>query len=59
MTASSTEDIAIGVPSMISLVTILGTIVIHALALIVIVHFVRRQHRLGRTGIEAADAMLM
>jgi hypothetical protein len=50
MAASSAQDIVIGLPLMVSLVTILGTIVIHAVALIVIVHFIRRQHRLGRIG---------
>jgi hypothetical protein len=36
---------------MVSLITILGTIVIHALALLGIIHFVRRQHQLGHTGV--------
>ena len=48
---ASTQDIGIGAPLMVSLITILGTIVIHALAVIVIVHFIRRQHRLGRIGV--------
>ena len=48
---ASTQDVAIGLPLMVSLITILGTIVIHALAVIVIVHFIRRQHRLGRAGV--------
>jgi hypothetical protein len=51
MDASSTRDIAIALPLMISLVTIVGTIVIHALAVLGILHFVRRQHRRGRTGV--------
>ena len=51
MAAPSAQDIAIGLPLMISLATILGTIVIHALVLIAVVHFIRRQHRLGRTGV--------
>jgi len=51
MAAPSAQDITIVLPLMISLVTILGTIVIHSLALIGIVHFIRRQHRLGRTGV--------
>jgi hypothetical protein len=36
---------------MVFLMTLLGTILIHALALIVIVHFIRRQHRVGRIGV--------
>jgi len=48
---ASTQDIGIGAPLMVSLITILGTIVIHALAVIVIVHFIRRQHRLGRIAV--------
>jgi hypothetical protein len=36
---------------MISLVRILGTIVIHALAVIVIVHFIQGLHRLERIGV--------
>lgn len=51
MAASSTNDITVGLPLLISLVTILSTIVIHALALVGIVHFIRRQRRLGRTGV--------
>ena len=51
MSASSAQDVAIGLPLIVYLMTILGTIVIHAVAVIVIVHFIRRQHRLGRIGI--------
>ena len=51
MDSSRANDVAIGLPLVISLVTILGTIVIHALALWGVVHFVRRQHRLGRIGV--------
>lgn len=51
MAALSAQDVAIGLPLVISLVTILSTIVIHALALLGIVHFVRRQHRLGHAGV--------
>ncbi len=51
MDSSSAHDVAIGLPLIVSLVTILGTIVIHALALLGVVHFVRRQHLLRRTGI--------
>jgi len=51
MDSSRVNDVAIGLPLVISLVTILGTIVIHALALMGIFHFVRRQHLLRRTGV--------
>jgi hypothetical protein len=51
MDSSRANDIAIGLPLVISLVTILVTIVIHALALLGIFHFVRRQHLLRRTGV--------
>src|SRR5271169_4292286 len=51
MDSSRANDISIGLPLVISLVTILGTIVIHALALLGIFHFVRRQHLLRRTGV--------
>ena len=52
MAAPSAQDISIDLPLMISLATILVTIVIHALALIAVVHFIRREHRLGRTGVQ-------
>ena len=51
MAAPSAQDVAIGLPLMVSLITVLGTIVIHALALLGIFHFVRRQHQLGLTGV--------
>ena len=51
MDSSRANDVAIGLPLVISLVTILVTIVIHALALLGILHFIRRQHLLQRTGV--------
>ena len=51
MGASSTDDIAVVLPLMISMVTILSTIVIHALAVLGIFHFIRGQHRRGHTGV--------
>jgi hypothetical protein len=51
MAAPSAQDVTIGLPLMVSLMATLGTIVIHALAVVVIVRFIRRQHRLGRTGV--------
>ena len=51
MAAPSAQDVAIGLPLMVSVITILVTILIHALALLGIFHFVRRQHLLRRTGV--------
>ncbi len=51
MAAPSPQDVALGLPLMVSLITILVTIVIHALALMGIFHFVRRQHLRRRTGV--------
>ena len=47
----STQGIRIFAPLIIALPTTLGTIVIHGVAVLAIVHFVRRQRRLGRAGI--------
>ncbi len=51
MAAPSSQDVAIGLPLVISLVTILSTIVIHGLALLGILHFIRHQRQLGHTGV--------
>jgi hypothetical protein len=51
MDSSRASDVAIGLPLIVSLITILVTIVIHALALLGIFHFVRREHLLRRTGV--------
>src|SRR5271166_4177034 len=51
MDSSRANDVAIGLPLVISLVTILVTIVIHALAVLGIFYFVRREHLLRRTGV--------
>jgi Ion channel len=51
MAAPSAQAVALILPLMVSLMTTLGTILIHGLAVIVIVHFIRRQHRLGRIGV--------
>jgi len=51
MAAPSAQDVAIGLPLMVFLMMILGTILIHALAVIVVVHLIRRQHRLGHVGV--------
>ena len=48
---SSAHDAALGLPLTITLFMIPLTVLIHAFALMGIVHFMRRQHRLGRTGI--------
>jgi hypothetical protein len=47
----STARVDILLPLAVSLAVTFGTIVIHALALIAIVHFVRRERRLGHTGV--------
>jgi hypothetical protein len=49
--ATSAQDVAIGLPLIAYLMTMLGTIAIHALAVIMIVHFIRRQYRLGHIGV--------
>ena len=49
--AQSGQGIAIFAPLIIALPTTLGTIVIHGVAVIAIVHFVRHQRRLGCAGI--------
>jgi len=51
MTPSSSQYIAVLEPLAIFLLTTLATILIHALALTAIVHFVRRQRRLGWAGV--------
>ena len=50
MTAPSALDVAVGLPLIVSIMTILGTTLIHALAVVVIVHFIRHHHRRGRIG---------
>ena len=50
MDSSRANDVAIVLPLVVSLVTILGTIVIHGLALRGTLHFVRREHQIGHTG---------
>jgi hypothetical protein len=45
------RSIAIFVPLIVALPTILATIVIHALAVLAVVHLFLREHRLGRAGI--------
>lgn len=51
MAASSTQEVAVAIPLMVSLVTTLGTIVIHGVAVVTIVHFFRYQRQLGRAGV--------
>lgn len=48
---SSAERIAVFAPLIIGLPVILGTIVIHGVAVVTIVHFFRHQRRLGRAGV--------
>jgi hypothetical protein len=49
--ASSARDVKIFAPMIIALPTILATIVIHGLALLAVVYFVRHQRRAGRAGL--------
>ena len=49
--ASSTLEVAIGLPLLVGLVMTFATIVIEAIALVGIVSFIRHHHRLGRTGV--------
>jgi len=49
--APSAQGIAIFAPLIIALPTTLGTIVIHGVAVMAIVHFIRHERRLGRAGI--------
>jgi hypothetical protein len=46
------DHIAVLFPLVTAMAMIFCTIVIHALALVVIVHFVRRERRLGRAGVK-------
>jgi len=50
MAASSIREVAVALPLTVSLVMTLITVVIHAIALIAIVHLFRHHHRLGRIG---------
>ena len=51
MGTHSTHQIAVVLPITIALMMIASTMVIHSLALVGIVDFIRRQRRLGRTGV--------
>jgi len=51
MAASSTHEVELALPLMVSLVMFLATIVIHAIALVGIVSVIRHHHRLKRTGV--------
>jgi hypothetical protein len=39
------KTVSLSLPLMVSLMMTLGTVLIHAVAVIMIVHFIRRQHR--------------
>jgi hypothetical protein len=49
--APSAQSVAVFVPLIIGLPTTLGTIVIHCVAGVAILHFFRYQRRLGRAGV--------
>jgi hypothetical protein len=51
MVPSSSQEVAVLLPLMISLATTLTTIVVHGVVLAAIVRFVLHEHRLGRTGV--------
>ena len=51
MTAASVQDVAIGLPLIVYSMTILGTIVVHGIAVIAIVHLIRGEHRAGHIGV--------
>lgn len=51
MPSPSSEEVAVVLPLLVSLVTTLTTIVIHGFALIAVLHTVRREYLLGRAGI--------
>src|SRR5437868_10161447 len=57
--APSVHGIAILVPLMVALLTTLGTILIHGLAVLAVVHMVRYEHRLGRAGIRFQRDLLI
>ena len=50
MPSSSSQEVEVLLPLLVSLVTILATIVIHGIALIAVINFVRREYLLGRAG---------
>jgi hypothetical protein len=51
MAPSSSQDVAILLPLVVSLVTTVVTIVIHAIALAAIAYFVRSEYLFGRAGV--------
>jgi hypothetical protein len=51
MVPSSSQEVTVLLPLMISLATTLTTIVVHGVVFAAIVHFVLHEHRLGRTGV--------
>lgn len=48
----SAKSVALSLPLLVSLMMTLGTVLIHAVAVIMIMHFIRRQHRRGRIGVQ-------
>jgi Ion channel len=51
MDAPSARGVAVSLPVIVAVITTFGTILIHAIAVIAIVHLIRRQYRLGRIGL--------
>lgn len=51
MAAASMDEVGVALPLLVSLVMTMATVVIHAIALMGIIRFIRHHHRLGRTGV--------
>ena len=51
MNPSSSQEVAVLLPLLISLVATLATIAVHAVALAAVAAFIRREHYLGRAGV--------
>lgn len=49
--AASSQQISVLLPLMVALITTLGTILVHAIAVAAVGHFVRREYQLGRAGV--------
>jgi hypothetical protein len=53
------QSIAIFMPLIVALPMFVSTIVIHGVAVLAVVHLVRREHRLGRTGVRFGRDLLI
>jgi hypothetical protein len=50
MPSSSPQEVEVLLPLLVSLGTILVTVVVHGIALMAVINFIRREYRLGRAG---------